>query len=347
MNAFVALPMGSPVSLQSIFASNPVIRPKLIIDGLGAVVDAPPLALSALSAIPGIAAGTGALPTGLPVPPSLQPWLTAWNRLFNPTFQTALSSRPKKWLAAGTPPAAPAAPPAGPTSTLDGTVAIGLVNVSGPGTAALTPADLVDIGFGLINAINHLTRNAPASAKLVFVVEQQTVTLSVNPATVPAPNGSNSSADIEAREKMWRDPALGAIGQPASFGGITAYRNALLGRTWWGGLHAGKSVVAFITRYNTSISAYAAFGRLVVNLPQTDTFPGRIHIDRVIAHEICHLFDAMDEYAPCNPLATAGPLHVPNGNCILNPLATIGQAPCLMAGTSDDLCTWSRSHLGW
>ena len=351
MNTLVALPAGSPAGvLQTILASNPAIQPRVIIDGLGAVIEAPTPVVAALSAFPGVAAAvTGALPAGLPVNPVLQPWIDAWNKQFDPAYQASLAARPAKWLTTGNPPPGASGTPAPPTSTLDGTVAFGLVTVNGPAAAALSPSDVIDINLGVLNAIGHLTRNAPDAARLVFVIEWQPVTLVgvVDPLSIPGPIPNSTFDDQENPEKQWRDPALAAIGQPAGFPGVTNYRNALLGRTWWGGVHADKSIVGFVSRYNTAMSAYAAMGRLVVNLPQTDVFPGRIHIDRVVAHEMCHLFEAQDEYDGCAPFVMSGPFHAVNGNCISNPLATLGQAPCLMAGTSDDLCNWTKAHVGW
>src|SRR5262249_18410453 len=278
--------------------------------------------------------------------PALKPWLDAWNKWVSPQYQSIVSARPPNWLPQGLGRAgAGGGTPPGP-ETLTDNVALGVVLVDGPAAAKLALSDFADVGLGVIHALDHLNRNAPASAKLIFFAEQRLLTLAVDPGTVPGPVAKATFQQDEDREKLWRDPALQAMGFRSGLAGIADYRNGLMAGPWWGG-NPQKAIFALFTKYNTAISAYASFGRAVINLPQIDSYPGRNHIDRVIAHEICHLFEAQDEYTGCDPLTVSGPFNNINGNCIHNPLATLGQAPCLMAGTSDDLCGFTKAQVGW
>jgi hypothetical protein len=347
VKALIAVPAGGVQILNQVQAIAPAIRPVVVIDGLGAIVDLPPNLLSTIAAVPGVAAASaGALPTSLAVAQAVQPWVQAWNKWVSPEYQQSIDARPANWapqglrraaVGGGTPPA---------PETLTDKIALGVVLVDGPSAATLALADITDIGLGVIHAIEHLYRNAPASAKLVFFAEQKVLTLTVNPTSVPGPIASPTPEQLEDREKLWRDPALQAMGFHTGFAGVADYRNALMARPWWGGTPQ-KAIFALFTKYNTAISAYAFFGRAVINLPQIDTYPGRNHIDRVIAHEICHLFEAQDEYTGCDPFKLTGPFNTPNGNCIENPLMTIGQTPCLMAGNSDDVCGYTKAQVGW
>lgn len=342
-------PDASPLALQAVLALDPMLVPIAIIDGLGAVVDMPPGLAAVAAALPDVlTVSDGPVPPDLPVIPELQPWLHAWNILVSPGYQSALASRPATWLPLGLSRAAIGVAPPPAIPTLTGDIAIGLVLVDGPsgGHAALSLIDHADIGLGVIHALEHLYRNAPRSTKLVFVVEQKWVKLTIDPATIPGVISHPTFQQQEDREKLWRDPALQALGYSAGFAGVDAYRAALRSRAWPAGAPQ-QAIIGFVTRYNTASNAYAAMGRWIVNLPQIDIYPGRNHIDRVFAHETCHLFGALDEYNGCNATLVSGPFGAFNGNCIHNPLATLGQAPCLMAGTSDDLCAWSKAHVGW
>lgn len=101
-----------------------------------------------------------------------------------------------------------------------------------------------------------------------------------------------------------------------------------------------------LTKYNAAHFAYGTSGRLVVDLPhaKAGVAAGIDDLDRVIAHETCHLFEAPDEYGNCVALAAYGPFGAPNGNC---PNPVIAAVPCLMNGLSDTMCAWTKAHVGW
>jgi hypothetical protein len=336
--------------LENVFLTFNQVRPLVILDGIVAIVDVPVDLVAAIANLPGLATvslGTIAGLDLLPIPLIARPWLEAWNRLFDPVFVNILNTRSALWLTETVhcpdPPSGFAQPPQ--TMTMTDTVVI----VNGPlgSVAQISPSEDADIAFALIYGFDILYRNAPSTAKLVFVVETQRVSLSLAPTLVAAPvPGQLSFTDHENRESLWRNPALQSLGLSSGFNGISEYRTKLIQRQWVTGTPQ-KSIVGFFTKYNTAWFGYAGSGRFVIQFPWAKTVVGSDNLDRVTAHEICHLFNAPDEYGSCNPLATFGPFNVLNGNCLNNPLPVIPHVPCLMAGESDDMCAWTKAHLGW
>jgi hypothetical protein len=349
--ALVVAPPGvSPTTLGNIFTAFPALVPQVIIDGLGAVVEVPdalvgPLAQSGVNAV-----ATGAIANiqSLPVAPVLWPWLEAWNKLFDPAYQHMLATRAAQWLTstAMCDRAVSGFPPPAQTMTLTGDVAVGILTIDGPGSAKLSLTDIADLTLSVLHGFDILYRNAPAAAKLVFMAEPRTVTLGVDPATVPPPLADPTNAsfsEFELREAKWRDPALAALGLPAGFDGINKYRTNLVECAWPAG-NPQKSIVMLLTNYNAVRFGYAANGRFVMQLSAARSGVTVTHLDRVIAHETCHLFNAPDEYGSCVPLQTFDPFSAPNGNCVNS---IIPHTPCLMAGETDDICAWSKAHVGW
>lgn len=355
--AFIALNAGTatPV-LQNVFSSFPAVSPRLVIDGVGAIVDLPDGLLPQVATFPGLAAiSSGPIAAFNLIGPNARPWLEAWNRLFDPNFVNMLANRPAKWLINPKPCSQPVSgfSPLPQTMTMVGNVAVGVVIVDGPpaSTAQITPTDDLGIALALAQGLDILNRNAPASAKLVFVAEVRRVKLLLDPFQIPLYAGPYppAFAEYETRESKWRDPALQTLGFPSGFDGINTYRANLVSRQWPGpgGLvGAQRSIVWLITKYNTAHFAYAAAGRVVFQLTNGKGAVGSEDLDRVIAHETCHLFDAPDEYGSCNHLEPHGPFLAPNVNCVNNPIATI-RSSCLMFGDSDNMCGWTKAHVGW
>jgi hypothetical protein len=349
----VVPPSVSPATLRNIFTAFPAVVPQVIIEGLGAVVEVPEALVGLLAASGVTAVATGAIANiqSLPVAPALLPWLEAWNKLFDPAYQHMLATRADRWLTstARCDRAVSGSPLPAQTMTLTGDVAVGILTIDGPpGLAKLSLTDIADLTLSVLHAFDILCRNAPVAAKLVFMVEPKTVTLGVEPATVPPPLADPTGApfsEFELREAKWRDPALAALGLPAGFDGINKYRTNLVARAWPAG-NPQKSIVLLLTNYNAVRFGYALNGQVVMQLSAARRGMTVTHLDRVIAHEICHLFNAPDEYGNCDPLQTFGPFGVFNGNCLSSPIATI-HTPCLMAGEADDMCGFSKAHVGW
>jgi hypothetical protein len=347
--AFIVAPPAAGVGLPTVLAAFPAIIPQVVIDGLGGVVEIPDALVPAVAAsgVAAVATGILANPEVLPVASALRPWLEAWNKLFDPGYQAMLATRARQWMTATAICDRAVSGFASPaqTMTLTGDVAVGILTIDGPGVANLSLTDAADLTLGILHGFDILYSNAPASAKLVFLVEPRTITLSVDPNTVPAPLANPASAtfaDFEAREAKWRDPALASLGLAAGFAGIAQYRSNLLSRPWPAD-NPQKSIVMLLTNYNAVRFGYAAEGRFVMQLSAARNAVATAHLDRVIAHETCHLFNAPDEYGACVPLQLFGPFNTPNGNGVKS---IIPHTPCLMAGETDDLCVWSKAH-GW
>lgn len=347
--AIVALPSNTPASALNGVLGIPEVQSVAVLDGVAAIVDIPDALIPFVAQLPDLAlAAASVVPDleALDIDPAARAWMEAWNRLVSPAYLAALAARSSQWLSTdvlcGVSDVA-LAPPTIPALT--GTIAVGVLTVDGPAEAQFGASEHLDVTVGILHAFDILYRNAPRSARLVFLAEQRRTAVSVPPFVVPAPVPNQTSFEqLENRERIWRDPALQALGLLPGFAGLDQYRNQLMARNWTAG-PPEKAIVAVVTKYNTGWFAYAANGRFVVQLPWATSQVGIDNVDRVMAHEACHLFGALDEYQPCNPLTASGPFGALNGNCLVSPL--LPHAACLMGGESDDMCPWTRAHVGW
>ncbi|WP_417914740.1 hypothetical protein [Candidatus Electronema sp. JM] len=73
---------------------------------------------------------------------------------------------------------------------------------------------------------------------------------------------------------------------------------------------------------------------------------GPDNINKVFAHESCHIFGAADEYGSCVCGSVSGHLSVPNSNCV-NCFPPGAQIPCLMNANTLAMCEFSRRQIGW
>ena len=143
-------------------------------------------------------------------------------------------------------------------------------------------------------------------------------------------------------EGLWRNPAMAAMGFPASWAGVTQYVEQLRANfnTRW-------TYCAFFTKYPVTWFAYASLGgpRLVMQYSNDGWGPD--NIDRVFAHETGHIFMCPDEYASsgCDCGGTWGRFGKPNSNC--QNCAPGGGISCIMKGNDWSMCTVTPSHLGW
>ncbi|OHV41404.1 MULTISPECIES: hypothetical protein [Pseudofrankia] len=216
------------------------------------------------------------------------------------------------------------------SSYLEGSVAVGLVLVEGP-TADLqfTAAERTKVVAEAQNGLSWLAAANPA-ADVTFSYDIQIVRLSQ--AADP------SQDDLEA---YWRDPTMAKLGYQANFDGVYDYADVVRGQlgTRWG-------YVIFVTKYPVRYFAYAAIGgpRLVLTYDNDGWGPD--NLDRVIAHESCHIFGAVDEYASsgCDCGGAWGRFGVPNGNCDACAAAPVD---CLMRGNTFNFCRYTPAHVGW
>jgi hypothetical protein len=216
------------------------------------------------------------------------------------------------------------------SSYLEGSVAVGLVLVEGPTPdLQFTAAERTKVVAEAQNGLSWLAAANPA-ADVTFSYDIQIV-------RIDRPTDT-SQEDLEA---VWRDPVMAKLGYQANFDGVYDYADAVRGQlgTRWG-------YVIFMTKYPVRYFAYASIGgpRLVLTYDNDGWGPD--NLDRVIAHESCHIFGAVDEYASsgCDCGGAFGRFGVPNGNCDACAAAPVD---CLMRGNTFNFCRYTPAHVGW
>ncbi|MGQ4386744.1 RICIN domain-containing protein [Streptomyces sp. SAS_270] len=222
-----------------------------------------------------------------------------------------------------------AAAVSGPTSArLEGSVALGIVFVSGPGELAISAAEKTKILAEIQEGIGWYVSVAPATVSLFFAMSPETVDLDLPKADL----------DLDDREKYWLDPALKYLQTQT----VLEYVNGL--RT----THATEwAYCAFFTKYPLRHPGYAMLGGPYLVMDTSGSTWGPDNIDRVFAHETGHIFGCPDEYesAPCACGQLFGRFKVPNGNCETR---AVGRGtPCVMKANTFQLCDYTPSHLGW
>ncbi|MBA3687861.1 MAG: hypothetical protein H0W81_03355 [Chloroflexi bacterium] len=216
-----------------------------------------------------------------------------------------------------------------------GKVAVGVVVVDGPagGAAAFIAAEQANVVAEVQEGANGLIGLSPAGANLNFVYDVNTVTLTLDPATVTG-------------EGDWRDPAMAALGYGSGSAGMYDYLQVLRTTKWPTCPAPDWAYIAFFTKYNVSWFAYASIGgpRLVMQYSNDGWGPAQI--DRVFAHESGHIFGAADEYASsgCSTGGSWGYLGVANGNCANGNPSSVD---CLMKGNTYNVCTSTPGQFGW
>ena len=216
-----------------------------------------------------------------------------------------------------------------------GKVAVGIVIVDGPagGTAAFTATERANVVAEVAEGANGLIGLAPAGAGLNFVYDVNTVTLTLDPATVTG-------------EGDWRDPAMAALGYGSGSSGMYDYLQVLRTTKWSTCPSPDWAYVAFFTKYNVSWFAYASIGGPRLVMQYSNDGWGSNQIDRVFAHETGHIFGAPDEYASsgCSTGGSWGYLGVANGNCANSNPSSVD---CIMKGNTYNMCTSTPGHFGW
>ena len=146
-------------------------------------------------------------------------------------------------------------------------------------------------------------------------------------------------SSYDACEAPWRDAALLKLGYPIGSTGLTNYVNDL--RTNY---KASAAYVAFFTKYPLNHFAYASGAKVVMSYENDGWGPD--NINRVFAHETCHVFGAADEYkdSGCDCYSTHGNLGIQNGNCVNCPGT---QVSCLMRKNTLSICGYTRGQVGW
>ncbi|GAA3031248.1 hypothetical protein [Actinokineospora globicatena] len=215
------------------------------------------------------------------------------------------------------------------SARLTGRVAVGIVIVDGP-TADLqfSAAERTKVVAEVQNGLGWLgAQSSPGGVTWVYDVRTPSITAQPDP-----------SATDAAKEPLWRDPALKAIG----FDTAAQYAEKLRdtkNSTW--------AYVAFFTKYPVRHFAYASIGGPRLVMQYSNDGWGVDNIDRVFAHETGHIFGAPDEYASsgCDCGGSWGPWGKPNANC--ETCAPSGGEPCIMKSNSWTMCAHTPWHLGF
>jgi len=275
----------------------------------------------------------------------------AWNRGFSASLRALKSGRPgegKSWGAPGYAPEGPMQPPPGvqyrgkdaasavpgpggaedTSAYLIGKVAVNLILVEGEAPAyAFTAMEQDTIVAEVQDGLGWLASVEP-KANVTWLYEVRRVRVDADPARDPA-----------FSEDTWRDAAMAQLGYPASWEGLERFvrdRRTALGTDW--------SFAIFVTRFPLWHFAYAFKPRVVLGYDMDGWGIG--DMDRVTAHETCHIFGAADEYAEskCDCRERFGFLQVENGNC---ELCAPTHVPCIMSHNTWAMCEYTRAHLGW
>ena len=221
---------------------------------------------------------------------------------------------------------------AGASTQLTGSVAVGIVIVSGPTEATrFTEAERTQIvaevqaGLGWLAGVNPW-------AGVSFNYDIRPVTINVQPDATATDN-----------ESRWRDPAMGQVGFNQNFQGVRDYVTWLRNdrRTNWA--YCGF----FVKGYPLDHFGYASIGGPRIVMDYANDGWGPDNIDRVFAHETGHIFQCPDEYASsgCDCGGSWGKFDVPNSNC--ENCAGAAGVSCLMRANEWAMCGATTRHLGW
>jgi hypothetical protein len=218
---------------------------------------------------------------------------------------------------------------------LAGTVAVGLIVVSGPTPAlTITESERLKVAAEVQEALSYLASMAPAR-DVTFVHHVRPVAVNVAPV---------ASGDLEAFEAPWRDAVLTGLGLPPGRAGCRSYAGQLrqsFGTDW--------AYVAFFTKYRLGHYAYAIRDHAKVVMSYFNGNRGPNEIDWTFAHESGHIFGAPDEYStatrPCSCRGDHGLFHLPNRNC--DNCAPGGGSRCIMRESTFRMCAVTPYHLGY
>jgi len=210
---------------------------------------------------------------------------------------------------------------------LNGSVSLGLVIVSGTeDNRVISETERKTILREVAEGLDFLTTSSPRPLR--FVYNTSFITVDAKPRT--------DCPSKEACEKIWRDPALAQLGYEAGEKGYNKYAQDLRekNKTDW-------AYVAFITKYPQEHHAYARGIRLCMTYANNGWGPDKIN--KGFSHETLHIFGARDEYDNCS-CAPSGRDQVPNKNCNK---CTTKQVACIMDGTANKMCKYTRGQIGW
>lgn len=218
-------------------------------------------------------------------------------------------------------------------------IAVGVVFVesSRRGGPKFSAGERATLEGEVVEGLELLADLSPTAANLSWVFDWQRVRIDV------------ANGDLESDEAYWRDPAMGEVNYdgstyPAEWSSVAKYREDMRLRN-----RAAHAFVIFVTPYGTDWHAYASSGRVTLANRNNWGNWGVGNIDRITAHEACHLFGAADEYTgsgtPCSSCNTRhGCYLIPNGNC---GSCARSRQECMMGENVRRLCSWTQGQIGW
>lgn len=229
-----------------------------------------------------------------------------------------------------------------PCWKMENKIAVGVVFVESslPGGPKFSDSTRAKLKALIVDGLDWLAAEAPLQAKLTWVYNWQ------EGVKIDIPNGTSKSSD-----DYWRTPGIASIEYNNKKytpypDGLGDYRNDLR-------LHnaASHAVVIFVSPYATDSHARAFPKERRLFITNYDDYGnwGINTVNRIAAHEICHLFGAADEYTgegtPCNTCgSTHGCYSLPNGNC---DACAQPHQECIMDENSKRICAYTRGHIGW
>lgn len=232
---------------------------------------------------------------------------------------------------------------------MEGEIAVGVIFVesSRRGGPTFSSSDRSLLQTLAVDGLDWLAGQAPIPAQLTWVYDWQFLAIDVE--NKPEVAG----ADDFGLEAYWRNPAMGSVSfngatYTPDWPGVGVYREDL--RRHFSSKHA---MAVFITPYANPWHGYAGGGRITLANHNDWGNWGIGTVDEILAHEVCHLFGAADEYVsddddastPCSSCAgTFGCYAIPNGNC-----GECGhpQQDCIMSGNDRRLCAYTQGQIGW
>lgn len=235
--------------------------------------------------------------------------------------------------------AAPGGPKRGPeaptSDRMSGRVAVCAILVSGPGSDLhISNDETIEIAAQVQHGLSWLASLSNENP-LTWLYDFRRIEIEL-------PASATSVDDFETMERPWRDAALRKMGEKPGHEGIRTY-----GRRMRRHLKADRVYVAFFTKYPLAHFAYAFVGGPHLVMDTTAGEWGLANLDRVFAHETCHIFGAADEYAEsgCDCGGRWGVDGISNANCEnCNPTPE----PCIMRRNEAAMCehTWRQIGLG-
>lgn len=323
----------------------------------------PPGALVVTGAVPaGLAVARGETPTRQGASSLERAVLAGWSarsvpegespKLFDPVNPPRSEAFPSPWGGASSRATRGALDDQNfPSSHLVGTVAVGVIFPDSFGGTEPSTEDWT--GLEIPTALNeiidglHWWASVEPRADLTFILEERRLLTPYEPINRPAGAGQG--------EHVWINGLMSQLGFGGGFNGVRAYVHDLrqrLGADW------GTSIFLVDSSNDADnafpggrLYAFTYIGGPYIIATNGNGAWGRENLDATIAHELGHVFYALDEYAgACRCTDFGGrSYNVPNVNCVECPG---DQVSCIMRGgtspfASESICVHTRRMLGW